>query len=72
MNVDYVNIARERRLTALEVLQRRQPALPGMGKLKMAPLQEDGKIVPFRERIVYLLDTADKNTESLNMPMPPK
>lgn len=57
MNVDYVSVARERRLAALKVLKRRQPALPGLAKAKMAPHPDDAKIAPFRERIIYQLRT---------------
>ena len=55
MNVNYVSVARKRRLAALEILKRRQPALPGLAKAKMAPHPDDPKIAPFRERIVYQL-----------------
>ncbi len=59
MNVDYVSVARKRRLVALKVLTRRQPALPGLAKPKMAPHPDDVNIVPFRERIVLQLKTAE-------------
>ena len=58
MKNDFIAVARKRRLSALEVLKRRQPALPGLAKAKMAPLQPDPSIVPFRERIVYQLKTS--------------
>ncbi|WP_299851607.1 hypothetical protein [uncultured Roseovarius sp.] len=58
MNVDYVAVARQRRLSALEVLERRQPALPGLSKPKMAPHPDDVNILPLRDRIVYQLTTS--------------
>lgn len=58
MNVDYVSVARKRRLVALKVLDRRQPALPGLTKAKMAPLPGTGKVVQMRERIVYQLNNS--------------
>ena len=55
MNVDYVSVARERRLAALELLKCRQPALPGLAKIKMAPHPDDVKLTPCRKRIIYQL-----------------
>ncbi len=57
MNVDYVSVARKRRLAALKVLKRRQPALPGLAKAKMAPHPDGVNIAPFRERIIYQLQS---------------
>lgn len=57
MNVDYLKVAQRRRLNALKVLDRRQPVLPGMKSLKLAPHPDDPKGPPVRERIVYQLQT---------------
>ena len=70
MTVDFVSVARKRRLTALEGLGRRHHAISRLGKLKFAPLQYGDKVVPIHDGIVFALDRRQVTNESLRMPLP--